>query len=287
MVTKQSLLRPRPRQTWPKKASLGRTMLRLLVKFLDINFDTVELKTFERDFLLREIVRCARYGLAKTGGAGLMIFERPNWRRKAKAVQRELKRDLLNILKTAPTDQARAVTRFVTKLEKVDSGCKYLTSHTSSVGGKPPQPVFSLRDYPRPPSSELYFKDRGAFICGGTVYSLALAPGESLWDHVYWMLGRVIEQRFLEDLRTCSQCGSLYVTKNFRQRYCGIRCKDEFHNHRRLRDGYFPNYRRKVRAVLFKKARRLLQEGYSILAIEEETKLSRRILERAGLIPHH
>ncbi len=288
MVTRPPLRRNRVGQVWPKKVSFGRTRLRLLVKFLDIDFDTVELERLDPYDPLREIVRSARYGLAKTGGTGLNIFERPYWRRKAESVQKELKSDLLNILKPESSNQTRAVARLVKKLQKADSRCEYSTAYTSSIGGKPPKAVVSLRNHPRhSPSFEFYLKDRGAFICGGTVYSLAWAPGEPLWDHVYWMLARAIEERCLEDLRTCSQCGRLYVTKNSRQRYCGMRCKDEFHNHRRLREGYFQNYRRTVRAVLLKKARRFLRQGYSISAVEVETKLSRRTLERAGLVPHH
>jgi len=286
VVTKRRSTKPRLQPSWPKKVSFGRTRLRLLVKFLAINFDTVALEQFDRYDSLYEIVRCARYNQT-IGSTGFNLVERRSWRRRAKAVQKELKSDLFNILRTTPTEQTGAVTRLVKKLEKVDSRCYYMTSYLGSVRGQPPKPVFSLRKYPKPSAfEEFHFKDRGAIICGTTVYSLIWAPEESLWDYVYWMLARAIEERCLEDLRICSECERLYVNRSFRQRYCGTRCKDEFHNRRRLREGYFPNYRKKIRAILFTKARRLLQKGHSILAVEEETKLSRRILERAGLIPH-
>ena len=82
-------------------------------------------------------------------------------------------------------------------------------------------------------TSELFAKDGGEILSGGTVYSLNWGPAESLRDFVYFQLARAIEERCLEDLRTCRQCERLFVADKNNQKSCDSRCKDAFNNLRR------------------------------------------------------
>jgi len=241
-----------------------------------------------------QMIEIARYSWPRRGKP-LKLVERPNWRRGAKKIQAELKQDLRHVVSTtAGPDHDKFVLRLVDKLSRANKNGGYTTSLVSS----PQRQAKTLRNRRLSSAavltrafSELFFKDGGAILSGGTVYNLSWGPADSLRDFVYFQLARVIEERCLEDLKKCRQCKRLFVAGKHNQESCSSRCKDAYNNllkkqlkpewkgkpyHRFLRDN--------KRSIAVKYAARLLKQGRSIPRVVEKTGLSQTLLRKANLI---
>lgn len=221
----------------PQKILLGRYRLKFLVAFLEMDFKKIA--TDETlPILQRAMLRVARYPWPPRGKP-LKFVERANWRRGAKKVQAELREDLQRLVSTTGgPDHDKFVLRLIDKLGRANKNGHYETGWESS----PRRQTKTLKNRRLSPAavfaratSELFAKDGGEILSGGTVYSLDWGPGDSLRDFVYFQLGRAIEERCLEDLRTCRQCARLFVAAKDNQESCDSRCKDAFHNLRRQR----------------------------------------------------
>jgi hypothetical protein len=71
-----------------------------------------------------------------------------------------------------------------------------------------------------------------------------------------------------------------FVSKDLKQKFCGNRCKDRFFNAKKD----FKKLRQTKRTNLLAKARRLIKEKKDVTFVVQETGLSGRTLERAGLL---
>jgi hypothetical protein len=263
----------------PRKIYFGRYRLEALLGFLKIDFDKVEPGDEQPSLLLKGFLRAARLKL--TWEAGKIAVQRRNWRSEAKRIQRELDADL-RVIVSAPQDQDQSsqVSRIVGKVETAGRRAGYMISHVASIGGKRPKPVKTLKGRSsRMPQSDLFFKDGGEILCGGQVYSLAWAPGDSLRDEIYFELGRAIEERCLEDLKLCWHCKNIFVSKKSNQRSCGDKCRIDFHNS--LKKEKLKNRRAAARKEQVKKARDLHSKGEPISRIVKLTRLSSRTLRKS------
>ena len=269
------------------KILLGRYRLQTLVKFLNIDFETLDNKQ-TTGLLLKELLRVARYKVDwKSFPKG--NDERPNWRREAARVQRELKKDLRLIADGSPNqDNSAGIYRIVKKLEAANRSADYSMVHRSSRGSKRPKPVTTLKDRPGQeiPVMNPFSKDAGEILCGGVVYSLDWGPRDSLREQIYFQLALAIEDRCLEDLKICQWCKNLFVLMKANQRFCCGTCRIADNNSRRLKiqettkKSVFQEKREEKRKRAIDKARRLLRQGKPISKILGETGLTQRILKK-------
>ena len=271
----------------PHKILLGRYRLQTLVKFLNIDFETLDNKQ-TTGVLLKELLRAARYKVDwKSFPSG--NDERPNWCREAARVQRELKKDLRLIADGSPhQDNSAGIYRIVKKLEAANRSGDYQTLRRLPRGGKRPKPVTTLKDRPAQelPVMNPFSKDAGEILCGGVVYSLDWGPRDSLREQIYFQLALAIEERCLEDLKICVWCKNLFVLTKTNQRFCCDACRTAANNSRRLKKqeetkkSKFQWYRDKKRNKLIDRARRLLGEDKPLSKILSETGLTQRILKK-------
>ena len=273
------------------RISFARNRLSYLLRFLAIDFDHIEEpQKDDEKFFLQGILSYARYQFLpkqRRVEPFLLSCERPNWRSKAKAVQRELNDDLMRIVTATPDqDHKSFVSRFFDKLKGVNRRLQQVTGLPPEPRGAPVKTIKNRRRRYWEITSGFYSKDGGALLLGGEVYHFTWGPGDSLRDNIYFHLAGTVEERCLEDLKLCQQCQKLYVRNKSNQKFCGESCKIDFNNSRRLKTDYFKINRAYKRKKAIKKARRLRKEGKPILRIVEETGLSQRILKKAGLIHH-
>ena len=105
-------------------------------------------------------------------------------------------------------------------------------------------------------------------------------------DYFYDMILEALKNNNLSLLKMCGNdnCLRFFVQVDARQGFCDAKCRYEFNNRQRSEKGYFSVRREKRKRSDLNKARRLLQTGKSVMQVVDETRLSKRILERAGLL---
>jgi hypothetical protein len=82
----------------------------------------------------------------------------------------------------------------------------------------------------------------------------------------------------------CPKCENYFLAEDLKRRFCSQRCKDEFFNVEKAKVGYFKANREKKSKERLNKARELLKKGRSEQFVMRELRLTRKALERAGLI---
>src|SRR5262249_51956012 len=103
-------------------------------------------------------------------------------------------------------------------------------------------------------------------------------------ERLYGTIISALETGELAKLRRCPNCEKYLLVEGLKRRFCGQRCKDEFFNHQKAKTGYFKTNRKERKKLRLKEARTLLKKGKSERFVMEETGLTRKALERAGLI---
>lgn len=102
-------------------------------------------------------------------------------------------------------------------------------------------------------------------------------------EQIYYEVARLLEDGDLPLLRSCPECQKFFLGIDPRQDFCRDQCRYTFNNRPRLKSTYFIDQRRKRREQRIEMARSLLRDGETLEAVIEETRLSARILERAGV----
>lgn len=74
------------------------------------------------------------------------------------------------------------------------------------------------------------------------VRSWPLTGGARAW--LYSILSSALENNELPRLRICLQCQKYFVAEDLKRKFCCDACKVEYHNKRRLADGYFRENRK-------------------------------------------
>jgi hypothetical protein len=103
-------------------------------------------------------------------------------------------------------------------------------------------------------------------------------------ERLYWTIISALENGELARLRRCPKCENYFLVEDLKRKFCSQRCKDEFFNLEKAKTGYFKENREERKKQRLKKARKLLDKGESEDFVMEELGLTRKALERAGLI---
>jgi hypothetical protein len=112
-----------------------------------------------------------------------------------------------------------------------------------------------------------------------------LTTFESFRELFYGVIAESLENGSFSRLKICPECHRTFVPEDPKRRFCeNKKCKDSFHNRERLERGYFRKTRKLRRDKQLKAARGLRLQGKGFSIIQEKTGLSRRILEREGLV---
>jgi hypothetical protein len=215
----------------------------------------------------------------------------PQARKEAKRTQREVLRDLLPIVDgvtlLAVEERIRLVNRLVRKINDL----KFISSWFATPLVKRNLEDDSLLAITGEELKEDLQDNPGepVILLGmGWVLQRQLARAANgpftLRAMVYWIVAKMLEGGVLDEIRRCAQCSKFMIADNQRKLFCSTECKDAYNNQRRLSEGYFIKLRRDTRKNKLALARKLRKEGQSLEDISETTKLSERILERAGII---
>ena len=277
------------------RVSHGRAHLNWLLQLLSTDFDNVK-EPVEEDYWRKEILTRARSEFLPRPRPGRPMElgrERPNWRSKAKAVQRELKQDLMTIVTAAEKTSLFDEQQYKSFASELFEKLRRVNQQSSQISGFPSKPLIgavkTIKNQRRrywEISSGFCSKDGGAILLGGQKYSFCWIPSDTLWDVTYFHLAGAIEVGCLGDLKLCRQCRQLYLRNKDNQKFCSHPCKHAWNNQwrRESKDekgsNVFQQYRKQRRKNDLKKALRLLGEGKSISRIVEETKLTLRMLKK-------
>jgi len=221
-------------------------------------------------------------------------------RDKAKAVQAELKTDLLPIFApeeaVTPEEADHRLGKLIRKLNEGESKTEwdiepidYEWISTVDAEGEPtPEDIVLAPVDPDEVESE----------------NLLIHPSAELNLLGYrWRFGRrfkyknftfsqealqtileAFESGAIARFRTCPHCTAFFVADDARQQFCSDEHRNEFNNNKRLQSGYFSDLRRKRRTADLKRARALKREGKSPTEIQKQTGLSLRVLKRERLL---
>jgi len=74
---------------------------------------------------------------------------------------------------------------------------------------------------------------------------------------LYSIIGTALENGELPRLRVCLHCHKYFVAEDLKRKFCKDKCKEVFHNKRRLAEGYFREHRRMRKKAEQAKAWRL------------------------------
>lgn len=148
-------------------------------------------------------------------------------------LQDELIKDLAPIAEGK--ELGRALSRLLSKINQLKLHTEWVL-----VGGK---------GYRIPP---LAYKQlgpgRGILKSAGDRWFVARVPwlkGDCLREILYEITLHTLLDGSLVYLKRCPQCRRFFVAGNTRGQFCGTRCKTKFHNIRRLKEGYFSDWRNK------------------------------------------
>jgi len=184
------------------KISFARNRLSYLLRFLTIDFDHVqEPQKDDADYFLKGILARARYQVLppQRPGKPLEFFrERPNWRSKAKAVQRELQDDLMRVVTATPGEDHKSfASRFFDKLKSVNRRLEQLIVLPLEPRGAPVKSIKNRRRRYWEITSGFQSKEGGALLLGGEVYDFTWVACDSLRDDIYFQLAGAVEERCL------------------------------------------------------------------------------------------
>jgi len=79
------------------------------------------------------------------------------------------------------------------------------------------------------------------------------------------------------------ECQKFFVAEDLRREFCGDDCRIAFNNEQRLESGWFTEQRQKKWQRDIQRAKRLLDQGFTLEKVSEKISLSIRVLKRAGL----
>jgi hypothetical protein len=224
-------------------------------------------------------------------------------RGKAKAVQNELKADLLPIFapegNVEPEAAHTQIDKLVHKLNEAEFKTKWdidPVDYEWEFWGDPaeePEEPYGSGLAPLTPDEvnskiRLLYPSTQLNLLGHRWYFGRTFPGLEEFGFSRQFLYQIILDAFrngsIARFRTCMHCKAFFVAEDARQQFCNDEHRNEFNNKKRLKSGYFSNLRHEARAEALKKARALKRQGKSPTEIEKETGLSLRILKREGII---
>jgi hypothetical protein len=242
-----------------KKSKTRFSYLDFLTRFVNFDFrsgDAREIKKFFRDWLIE-----ARFP--------------PN--QKARRLQTKLKQELLPII--APKDRPdrqkaeERLSRLVSRINKIVFRPTWSVEFIDESEDYEPFPGEKLPQFPVPPLLK---------ILDGTWYVSKMPDLNHrgpLEDFLWWTVIRAMENGELAKLKTCGLCEKFFLQDDVRQEFCSEKCRYDFHNRTRQKQGYFGRKRKQTRDLKLKIAKSLLARGVSQSEVATKTKLSRRLFK--------
>jgi len=193
-------------------------------------------------------------------------------------VRNELRADVLSIVESKePATTGASLRSVVSKIEKMNLtsflGVWRWESKTRDFLSNFPMQGFCILGDP--------------FKVNGTRFFTFETPGDkSVREFFYWLLYQTLKSGEFSRLRKCPNCSNFYIAKDLKRKFCSAKCKDDYYNETRKKDGYFTKAWRRRRRKALNKAKRLLKEKGSaqVARVAKETGLTVRILKREGLI---
>ena len=150
----------------------------------------------------------------------------------------------------------------------------YEPDFTKSLSKKTgyPEPVAGTESKKLNPAMRLLGPERRIATIVGEKFIVArqLSYAKSLREQLYGIIAESLENGGFSRLRMCPQCSTFFVGQDLKRQFCGDRCKDQFFNRRKAREGKFKQYRQqraKRNRALVGKARKLLIEGKSAASV--------------------
>jgi hypothetical protein len=133
-----------------------------------------------------------------------------------------------------------------------------LTKPLSKESGFPRSITDTERKRPNP-AFRLLGAERRIVVLRGEKFIVCrdFSYANSFRELFYGIIAESLENGTFAKLRMCLRCRTVFVAADLKRKFCRDRCKDEFHNTRRLADGYFRNNREKRKNGERAKARRL------------------------------
>jgi hypothetical protein len=153
-----------------------------------------------------------------------------------------------------------------------------------------PEPIAGTERKETNPARGLLAPERRITTVVGEKFIVAKQPSahaKSSRELLYGIIADSLENGGFNRLRMCRECSKFFLGLDLKRKFCRDRCKDQFFNSKKAKEGKFKEYRQqraKRNRAQLKKARRLFFEGKSVASVIEDTGLSRRILEREGLL---
>ena len=223
-----------------------------LINFLNFNFE--------------------RYSEKRLKDARLNFCElrAPDWRIGGKRLQEEIRGDLIPLIRGQRDLGLDCLDSLLDKIRRLNLHFRWYAEPTQHQG--------SLRLL-GPERKVLKLAGRKFIVCR------QLSTFESLRELFYGVIAESLENGSFSRLRICPECHRALVADHPKRQFCeNKKCKDSFHNRERLESGYFRENRKLRRNKQLKAARRLRLQGKGFSIIQKKTGLSRRILEREGLV---
>jgi len=222
-----------------------------LINFLNFNFE-----------------RCSEKRL-KDARLNFYELRAPDWRIAGKRLQEEIRVDLIPLIRGQPDLGLDCLDSLLDKISRLNLHFRWYAESTQHQG--------SMRRSLGLEQKVLKLARQKFIVCRQP------STFKSFRELFYGVVAESLENGFFSRLRICPECQRVFVAEDPKRRFCeNKKCKDAFHNRERLESGYFPKYRKLRRNRQLNAARKLRGKGSSI--IQEKTGLSRRILEREGLI---
>ena len=260
----------------PKKKSSMLSSLDLLAAFLNFDFDSGELSTIKDSF---------RASLA---------FVRFPTRTKCREIQKGLKEDLFPLIapgrKLAPLDAYKSLYDVVEKINKMQLNLKWAVMPVDYDFGNDVDlelvPIDSteakvkMQDYLAPGQEVLQLLNHRWIVSE----RISLIDAGSLKQYLYWAVIQALENGTISQLTQCKHCNNWFVQEDIRRNFCGRKCKDDFHNRDRIKDGYFSDRRNRHRKKNLMLAERLLADDKLPEQVAKRTGLSVGMLRRSGLL---
>ena len=242
--------------------------VRDLTDFLNIDLDQINPDGSVEDlpWLLHSVV-----GM---GGRG--------WKGKAKAIQKELKRDVISLLQAKAHREKEGL---IDRLSKsfISPDARGPASCLLRLVKK--LQTMDLRLSPTVQSWAPNMRSRRPLMIGGKKFVVNDDVAQnSLREEVYWFLYHSLRSATFNKLKICRNCEKIFFSNTSRQSFCPIQCKDSFHYRVRLKSGYHSKIRKVHRKRKLKIAQRVLKAGRGVRIAVEQSGLSLGILQKEGLI---
>lgn len=169
----------------------------------------------------------------------------PDWNRKAKAVQDELRADVQKLLHPPPIPADARANLFATS-----PGEFWLRTVVDRIDAIDFYSFFHVDRWPH----LLYSSNRSVLRLGNENFIVLHVPSESddLGAPIYWTLGETLRSGEFSMLRRCLECSKYFITTRSNKQTHNRKCSTNYQNRIRIANGKLKEYRDKTKKRLKK-----------------------------------